>query len=128
MNKQEVSEIIKSDLNPDSFNTKNGGNVKFANINNGPRKVYWLNIHIDERLSEDYHLILNNENEKKFIYIKIPPNTLKEELFKTRFDKTNNKDKFDIEISYENSTYLIDTKSGEARFDFNPYLVKKYSY
>lgn len=128
MNKVDATNIIIEELSPKNFNIKNGGNVKFANINNGPKKVWWLNIHIDDRLLNNYHIILNNYNENEFLYINIPPNILRDNLFKKRFDKTNNKDKLDIEISYDSSTYLIDTKSGGTRFDFNKYLIKTFKY
>lgn len=128
MNKKEAIDIIIKELSPKNFEKKNGGNVKFANINKGPKKVWWLNIHIDDRLLNNYHIILNNHNKNEFLYINIPPDILRDNLFKKRFDKTNNKDKLDIEISYDSSTYLIDTKSCGTRFDFNPYLVQVFEY
>ena len=128
LNKIDATNIIIKELSPKNFNIKNGGNVKFANVNKGPKKVWWLNIHIDDRLLNDYHIILNNHNKNEFLFITIPPNTLNEGLFKKRFDKTNNKDKLDLEISYDSSRYLIDTKSGGTEFDFNKYLVRTFNY
>ena len=69
MNKQEASSIINKDLGKEILNPKNKGNVKWATINN-KKDVYWINIHIDSRISNEYHLILNDEEKIEGVTVK----------------------------------------------------------
>lgn len=127
MNKKDASFIINKDLGKEILNPKNKGNVKFTNKSN-TKNVYWINIHIDSRLSNEFHIILNDEEKREFTHLIIPPNELKTNLFKTRFDKTNGLDKIDIELSYDNHNYLEDIKSGGTHYNFSKYISKVFNY
>ncbi len=127
MNKKDASKIINKDYGKIILNPNNNGNVKFANKSSS-KNVYWINIHIDSRLSKELHIILNDEEKRKFTHLVIPPNKLKPSLFKTRFDKTNGLDKIDIELSYDNYNYLEDIKSGGTHYNFSKYISKIFNY
>lgn len=127
MNKKEASSIINKNYNKTVLNPNNNGNVKFTNKSSS-KNVYWINIHLDSRLSSEFHIILNDEKNKKFTHLVIPPNDLKPNLFRTRFDKTNGLDKIDIELSYDNHNYLEDVKSGGTHYNFSKYISKVFNY
>jgi len=127
MNKREASLIINNDLGKEVLNPKNNGNVKFTN-KSMVKNVYWINIHIDSRLSNNYHIILHDEEKRKFTHLVVPGNELKTDLFRTRFDKTNGLDKIDIELSYDNHNYLEDVKSGGTHYNFSKYISKIFNY
>ena len=127
MNKKEASLIINKYLEKQILNPNNNGNVKFTNKSN-TKNVYWINIHIDSRLSNEFHIILNDEERREFTHLVIPQNELKTNLFKTRFDKTNGLDKIDIELSYDNHNYLEDIKSGGTHYNFSKYISKVFNY
>ena len=127
MNKKDASKIINKDYEKIILNPNNNGNVKFANKSSS-KNVYWINIHIDSRLSKELHIILNNEEKRKFTHLVIPPHELKPSLFKTRFDKTNGLDKIDIELSSDNHNYLEDIKSGGTHYNFSKYISKIFNY
>lgn len=127
MNKQEASSIINKDLGKEILNPKNKGNVKWATINN-KKDVYWINIHVDLRISNEYHLILNDEEKKQFTHLIIPKNELDTNLFKIVFDKTVELDKVDIELSTNQENYLVDIKSGGTQYDFSKYISKVFNY
>jgi len=126
IDKTQASLIINNTLNSNILDPNNNGNVKFANKNSA-KEVYWINVHIN-RISDELHFILNNNDKREFLHLTIPPNTLNPELFLARRDTTNNLDKLDIEISCEATDYLIDVKSNGKRFDFKKYLSGKYKY
>jgi hypothetical protein len=127
MDKKEASLIINKYLGKQILNPNNNGNVKFSNKSN-KKNVYWINIHIDSRLSNEFHIILNDEEKGEFTHLVIPQNELKTNLFKTRLDKTNGLDKIDIELSYDNHNYLEDIKSGGTHYNFNKYISKVFNY
>jgi len=127
MNKKIASKIINNDLGLNRLDPENNGNVKWANINS-KKNVYWINIHIDERLNHEYHFILNNKNKREFIYMVIPPNIFKDNLFVCRFDRTNGLDKYDVELSVNEASYLKDIKSGGSGFSFSKFVTKVYQY
>lgn len=127
MNKTEASLIINKNLGKEILNSKNNGNVKFANKSNA-RNVYWINIHVDSRLSNEFHIILHDEEKREFTHLVVPPNKLNTNLFITRFDKTNGLDKIDIELSYDDHDYLEDIKSGGTHFSFSKYISKVFTY
>lgn len=127
MNKKEASIIINTALGKDKLNPYNKGNVKWSSINS-KKDVYWINIHLDSRLSNEYHFILNNEKEKRFTHIIIPSNTLDSNLFKIVFDKSVQLDKIDIELSTDKNNYLVDIKSGGTKQDFTKYISEVFNY
>ena len=127
MNKKDASLIINKDLGKEILIPKSKGNVKFANKSNA-KNVYWINIHIDSRLSNEFHIILHNKEKREFTHLVVPPNELKTDLFKTRFDKTNGLDKIDIELSYDKHNYLEDIKSGGTHYNFSKYISKVFNY
>jgi len=127
MNKNEASIIINNYLEKSVLNPNNNGNVKFANKSN-TKNVYWINIHLDQRLTHEYHIILNDKDKNEFTHLVIPPNELKASLFKTRYDKTNGLYKIDIELSYDSDNYLKDIKSGGTYYGFRKYVSKIYHY
>lgn len=127
MNKQEASSIINKYLGKEILNPKNKGNVKWSTINN-KKDVYWINIHLDSRISNEYHLILNDEEKREFTYLIIPKNELDTNLFKIVFDKTVELDKIDIELSTHQENYLVDIKSGGTHYDFSKYVSKVFNY
>ena len=124
MDKKFASKIINNNLGINKLKPTNNGNVKFANKSK-VKDVYWLNIHIDDRLSNEYHIILNNSDEQKFIHLIIPPNTFNTNIFHSRLDNTNGLDKFDIEVSLRE---LLDVKSGGTSFNFKEFVNKVYPY
>ena len=126
MNKNKAAEIINKSLLTNELNPKNGGNIKFANKNQA-KNVYWVNVHLN-KLSEQLHFILNDEEKREFIHLTIPPNTLDTSLFVVREDTTNGLDKIDIELSSDTLTYLQDIKSNSTKFDFTPYVSGVYKY
>ena len=126
MDKRKASELINSSLNNNELNPRNGGNIKFSNINKS-KNVFWINVHLN-RVSDKLHFILNNNNKREFIHLSIPENTLNPNLFLVREDLTNGLDKIDIEISLEPSTFLQDIKSNGTNFDFSKYVSSKYTY
>jgi len=128
MDKYNASNIVNQYFGKQVLNPKNNGNLKFANKLKSNKNVYWINIHLDSRLSNEFHIILNDEENRKFTYLTIPPNELKTDLFKIRFDKTNGLDKIDIELSYNNHNYLEDTKSGGTHYNFSKYISKVFNY
>ena len=88
MNKKDASLIINKDLGKEILNPKNKGNVKFTNKSN-TKNVYWINIHIDSRLSNEFHIILNDEEKREFTHLVVPPNELKTDLSPTGKLNTN---------------------------------------
>ncbi len=122
MNKKDASKIINKDYEKIILNPNNNGNVKFSNKSSS-KNVYWINIHIDSRLSKELHIILNNEEKRKFTHLVIPPHELKPSLF-----KTNGLDKIDIELSSDNHNYLKDIKSGGTHYNFSKYISKIFNY
>ena len=76
MNKKEASLIINKYLGKQILNPNNNGNVKFTNKSN-TKNVYWINMHIDSRLSNEFHIILNDEERREFTHLVIPQNELK---------------------------------------------------
>ena len=124
MNKKRASKIINNDLGINKLNPTNNGNVKFANKSK-VKDVYWLNIRIDDRLSNEYHIILNNSDERKFIHLIIPPNTFNTNIFHSRFDNKNGLDKFNIEVSLRE---LLDVKNGGTSFSFKEFVNEVYTY
>ena len=127
MNKREATLIINKEYGKDILNYNKNGNVKFAN-KNSKKNVYWINIHIDSRLDDTLHIVLNDKDKRKLTYLIIPPNTLKSDLFKVRIDKTNGLQKMDIELSNDVNNYLIDIKSGGSNYDFSKYISKIFRY
>ena len=127
INKKKASEIINKDLGKNKLNPKNKGNVKWSNINN-KKDVYWINIHINERILDEYHFILNNEKKQEFTHLIIPAHALDKSLFKIVYDKTVKCDKIDLELSNNEKNYLIDIKSGGTQKDFKKYISKVFSY
>ncbi|WP_368029205.1 hypothetical protein [Arcobacter sp. s6] len=95
------------------------GNVRYANRNKS-KNVFWINPTVDNRILSDMFFILRDEKEKRIIYLKIPANTLNEEDF--RIKNSNGINSFDLELSTEKNSYLIDVKSGGTRFDFKPFI------
>ena len=124
MTKKKAASIINQFYKDDRLDPSNNGNVKFANRGSS-KDVYWINIHMDSRIEEEYHLILNDDKSRKFIHLVIPPNTFKLGRFIHRFDKTNGLEKFDIELSIVD---LIDIKSGGTNFCFKDFEERIYSY
>lgn len=124
MNKMDASILINNVLQKKELNPNNKGNVKFSNINL-KKPVYWLNILIDERLNNFYHLILNDNISKILYHFVIPPNALCKEDFKIKY--SNEKPQLDIEISTINDNFT-DVKSGGSKFNFNKFFNLKYPY
>ena len=124
MTKEEATTIINNDLNNDELNPRNGGNVRFSNKTSSGKNVFWINICIDDRLLNNYHLILNDNIKQEFTHLMIPANALDIQLFKVR--KNSGKDHIDLELSYDEHNYLQDVKSGGTNFNFNPYVEKIY--
>lgn len=123
--KQDACTYINKYLSDNVLKAGKNGNVKFANKQIGLKCVYWINVHIDNRIQSDYYFILNDKNKREFTYLSIPANTLNRDLFKTRIDKTNGLEKLDIELSCLN---LKDIKSGGTHFNFKKYMSKTFSY
>ena len=126
MDKKRASNTINSSLNHNQLNPTNGGNVKFANKNKS-KSVFWINVHLN-KISEELHFILNDNDKREFRHLMIPANTLTENLFDVMRDSTNGLDKIVIEISYDLSSDLIDVRSNGTDFDFNKYYSDRYNY
>ena len=124
MNKNKASKMINEFYEDNRLIPNNNGNVKFANKNSS-KNVYWINIHMDNRTKDEFHLLLNNDIERKLIHLVIPPNTFNSDLFVCRYDKTNGLDKLDIELSVDK---LVDIKSGGSNFTFEDYIEREYNY
>jgi len=127
MTKKEASSLINNDFKKEILHPGNNGNVKFAKKLH-TKNVYWINIHVDSRLSKEFHIILNDEEKEEFTHLIIPANTFKTDLFRVRFDKTNGLNKLDIELSHDKENYLIDIKSGGTNYNFNKHLSKVFKY
>ncbi len=127
MNKKKASLIVNEYLGKEVLNPKNDGNVKFSNKSK-TKNVYWLNIRMDSRLSNEFHLILNDEEKREFTHLIIPENLFKTNLFKIRFDEKYKIRKVDMELSYDTHNYLEDIKSGGTHHDFSQYVSKVFKY
>jgi len=128
MTKKEASIIINKDLNENRLKPFGNGNVKWANKSKGIKNVYWINVHKDERLKNEFHFILNDEDKQILTHLIIPPETFLKTKYPERLDKTNDKMKIDIELSYDNFNYLKDIKSGGPKLNFLKYVSKTYNY
>ena len=124
MNKNKASKMINKFYEDNRLNPNNNGNVKFANKNSS-KNVYWINIHMDNRIKDEFHLLLNNDIERKLIHLVIPPNTFNSDLFVCRYDEKSRLDMLDIELSVDK---LVDIKSGSSNFTFKDYIEREYNY
>jgi hypothetical protein len=82
---------------------------------------WWLNVPF-QKFSQNLSLILNNEENRTFIHIEIPANSIKNAELVFR----NKSGKADIFMPFVGSDRLIDTQSGSSRHDFSQYLIKEY--
>lgn len=106
-----------------NFDTK-GGNLRYSKKNSA-KDVFWINVAVDNRVNNDMFFILNNIEDKKVIYLKIPANTINKENFKIKNSDGNHS--YDIELSSKKETFLIDVKSGGTKFDFKPFIIEEIS-
>lgn len=101
-----------------------GGNVRYSKKNSS-KNVFWINVAVDYRVSNDMFFILNNIEENRVIYLKIPAFTITEENF--RIKDSNGYKSYDIELSSNRETFLIDVKSGGNKFDFKPFVIEEFN-
>ncbi len=119
MNENDAKLHLKNNYNYNDIDISfHGGNVRYSSKNKSIN-VFWLDISNDERIRKNIYIILNDELNKKIIYLKVPQNIIDNKKFKLL--KSSNK--YRLEISNHEATFLIDVRSGGTKFDFNPYII-----
>lgn len=120
MVEKETKLYLKETHNYNDINFSfHGGNVRYSSKNKSKKNVFWIDIANDIRIQRNIYLILNDELDKKVIYLKLPSNIIDNEKFK--LEKSSNK--YRLEISNNKETFLIDIRSGGTKFDFKPYII-----
>ena len=122
MDKDQASKFINQSLNANILIPKNGGNVRWANINSS-KNVWWINITY-KMFNQDIHLILNDDKNNIFYWLKIDAMSihLPKNIFKDLHGMA------DIELDTREDNFLIDVKNGGKNIDFSIFLIKSVKY
>jgi len=87
-------------------------------------KGWWLNVAFD-RFEKDLHFLLNRKDQKEFLHLLIPANSINrpKSVFRKKDDNTA-----DIFMPADGIDYLIDTQSGGSRHIFSKYETESFSW
>lgn len=103
--KKEIKAILKNkNIHLDQFNFATYGK---------DQNEYWINPN-KTALSNDWDLVLYDTPNQKLIYLFIPENTFKEDVFTSK-----NREKFDLRLDYET---LVDRFS---KINFKPFIMQE---
>lgn len=121
MNKKQAIDLINAKSGGEKLNYRN---THWSDIvEYGKDLGWWLNIPF-YKFQEGFYMILNDIQNGKIIFLKIPSNTIYNPEDKFR----NKENTADIFISYSDKASLTDIQSNSTGFKFNKFIVTEYSW